>query len=125
MSIDSLKEGYPTLKFQEKDGKPVCIVDNFSYGVLLSDGSANVRALKSLERMQLFLDTEDEMINRGKKGDFAIILPDLSIKIYPTEGGALNFAQKFGGEAFVCQVGKKSEGLPCDLLGLSGDEWIQ
>lgn len=116
--INSLKQHYPTLTFVEKDGKPVCIVDNFSYGVLLSDGSANVPALKSLQRMQLFVDTEEEMIKRGYKGHFAIILPDLSIKIFPTEGGALNLAQKFGGEAFVCQVGKKSEGLPCDLLGL-------
>lgn len=84
-----------------------------------SDGSANVA---DLERMQRFLDTEDEMIRRGKKGDYAIILPDLSIKNYPTEGGALKFAQNFGGEAFVCKVGNKSEGLPCDLMGLSEDE---
>ena len=110
--LTDLRVSNPTLIFQEEaDGRIVCLIGNFKYGVLHADGSINEGAIRSLKRVQVFLDKETEMINMGKYGQYAIVLPDHSIMICPTEGGALNFAHSYEGEAFVSRIGSQG----CDL----------
>lgn len=117
--VESLRTQNPELLFQEEGGSVVCIVNGFAFGVLNSDGSINKEAIDSLKRMHTFFSRQQELIDKGKKGSYAIVLPDLRIAISPTEGSALSYAQQYDGRAFVHRIGESK----CDLLlGLASDE---
>lgn len=119
MSVEELRRQHPILNFELNNDSVVCIVNGFAFGVLNSDGSINNDGIESLKRMQTFFSRQEELIGKGKKGNYAIVRPDLSVAISPTEGGALTYAQQFNGKAFVHRIGDSKHDL---LLGLHPDD---
>jgi hypothetical protein len=102
--LKELKGQFTELKLEIQDNTIKAIFENVAFGVLLEDRTPNFNALQSCMRIQTFYNNEDKMIDAGHLGEYAVVLSDLKILIFPTEPQALDYADRIE-NALVQMIG--------------------
>ena len=118
---------HPHLNFREEHDTIVCDIDGgASFDVLTNDNrTVNYNQIDYLTRMQKFVDVELTMMKAGFYGHCAIILPDLTVKVSPSEHSALTLIEEFPRhQTFVGRVGMEGKTNQCEFEQLHEGEFV-
>ena len=104
--LQTLKDSNPQLNFSmSKDGSTIVVeVDRFAFGVLTADRKVDVEPINSAKRMTHFFKMQRKMIEDGLRGYFAVVFPNMNIKVYETSNEA-NSVAYIEGNCFVYRIG--------------------